>query len=88
MWNVHTFMGDFLSRKYAYYFPRRHPFVYVVLIVVGAILCLLRMPILLWPGVFLIFFANGSICKASLERLRFSNLRAVSPVSLTWQETA
>ena len=80
VWNLHTFMGDFLSRKYAYYFPSRHPFTYVVLIVIGSILCLLRMPIFLWPGAFLIFFANGSICKAENFRA-FAFLESVRVVA-------
>ena len=33
---------------------------YVLIIIVGSVLALLKMPILLWPGLFLIFFANGA----------------------------
>ena len=61
VFNVHRFLGNSISRKFAYYFEPRHPMIYVFITILGAALASLRMPILLWPGLFAIFFANGAI---------------------------
>ena len=70
VFNMHTFLGDTISRKVAYYFEPKHPMVYVFITIIGAVLASLRMPILLWPGLFAIFFANGAIYGATLLRFR------------------
>lgn len=69
VFNMHTFLGDTISRKVAYYFKPLPVLSYVVIIIIGAVLSLLRMPILLWPGLFLIFYANGSIYATSTKHI-------------------
>ncbi len=69
VFNMHTFLGDTISRKVAYYFPPAPVLSYVSIIIVGSILSLLKMPILLWPGLFLIFFANGSIYATTTKHM-------------------
>jgi len=59
--SLHTFLGDTISRKVAYYFELRHPMLYLLFTILGAVFASLRMPIFLWPGLFAIFFANGAI---------------------------
>ena len=65
VFNMHTFLGDTISRKVASCFPPAPALSYVLIIIVGAVLSLRRMPILLWPGLFAIFFANGAIYGAT-----------------------
>ena len=69
VFNMHTFLGDTISRKVAYYFKPAPVLSYVLIIIVGAVLSLLKMPILLWPGLFLIFFANGSIYATTTKHM-------------------
>ena len=69
VFNMHTFLGDTISRKVAYYFPPAPVLSYVLIIIVGSVLSLLKMPILLWPGLFLIFFANGSIYATTTKHM-------------------
>ena len=61
------------GRKVAYYYPSkdggRMCLGYIAVAVFGAILCLLKMPILLWPGLFLIFYANGSIYATTTKHI-------------------
>ena len=61
VFNMHTFLGDTISRKVAYYFEPRNPMIYLVFTILGALLASARIPVLLWPGLFSIFFANGAI---------------------------
>uniref|UniRef100_A0A6A7G760 Transmembrane protein n=2 Tax=Hirondellea gigas TaxID=1518452 RepID=A0A6A7G760_9CRUS len=61
MFNLCATFGDSLSRKLAYDFRPRHPFLYLLLSPIGAVLCISKIAILGWLGVFLIFFANGFI---------------------------
>lgn len=61
VFNMHSFLGDTIARKVAYCFEPRHPMIYVILIAAGAVISSLRVPLLLWPGIFLIFFGNGAI---------------------------
>lgn len=61
VFSMHVFLGDAISRKVAYYFEPRNPMLYLFLAIVGAVMGLLRMPILLWPGLFAINFANGAV---------------------------
>jgi len=71
--NIHTFLGDTISRKVAYYYPVRNggagSLMFIALAVTGAVLCLLRMPILLWPGLFMIFYANGGIYATTTKHI-------------------
>jgi hypothetical protein len=61
IFNMHTFLGDTISRMVAYYFEPRNPMLYLVFTILGSVLASLKMPILMWPGLFAIFFANGAI---------------------------
>ena len=96
IFNLHTFMGDTISRKMSYYFGDTvaasglagknamfAPLMYLLLTCVGAVLSLARMPILLWPGLFLIFLANGAVYASSTKYIdenvgRQFNLLALS----------
>lgn len=81
IFNLHTFMGDTISRKMTYYFgdslnqklgpwfAAHAPLVYLSLSCCGAVLALLRIPILMWPGLFLIFLANGAVYASSTKRI-------------------
>eukprot|EP01052_Picozoa_sp_SAG31_P027420 SAG31_NODE_2567_length_5464_cov_2.804660_2_plen_148_part_00 len=69
VFNMHTFLGDAISRKVAYYFKPAPVLSYVLIIGAGAVLASLKMPILLWPGLFLIFFANGSVYATSTKHI-------------------
>ena len=57
VFNMRTFLGDTISRKVASCFPPAPALSYVLIIIVGAVLSLLRMPILRWPG---LFFATAT----------------------------
>ena len=81
IFNLHTFMGDTISRKMTYYFgdslnqmlgpwfAAYAPLVYLGLSCCGAVLALLRIPILMWPGLFMIFLANGAVYASSTKRI-------------------
>merc|ERR1712154_594260 len=61
--------GDTIGRKVIYYFTlsKIHPSWYLILSFVGAFCCILKIPILTWFGMFLIFLANGLIYAASTK---------------------
>jgi hypothetical protein len=61
LFNTCSFLGDTLSRKLAYRSPRLHPFWFLIATAAGAAMCLSRVALLSILGVFLVFFANGSI---------------------------
>eukprot|EP00949_MAST-11_sp_MAST-11-sp1_P002202 g2202.t1 len=65
IYGVFTFAGDSLSRKFVYAIRPINPLWFLVLSLIGAVLCLCEVPALALPGVFLVFFANGSIYGAS-----------------------
>ena len=62
VYNTLTFLGDAISRKVAYVYRPVNPLFFNILSVLGAAMCLSKIAVLAWPGIFLIFFANGSIC--------------------------
>jgi hypothetical protein len=69
IYSIGTFIGDTAGRKIIYYFSlsRVHPACYLVLSLIGAFCCLLKVPFVSWIGIFLIFFANGLIYAASTK---------------------
>jgi hypothetical protein len=84
MYNCFTFLGDTLSRQLVYRAPRLlHPFWFLLLSATGAVLCLIKIPIIAPIGIFLIFFANGAIYGTSTKHIdsrvdRRVNLTALS----------
>ena len=65
-----VYLGDSLSRKVVYHAPTlRHPFWYLLSSAAGAALCLAKVPLLQPLGMFLIFFANGSIYATSTKHI-------------------
>lgn len=79
-----TFFGDTLSRQLVYRASRLyHPFWFLLLSVLGAFICLLKLPIVAPIGIFLVFFANGGIYATSSKHIdshvdRKINLTALS----------
>lgn len=69
IYSVGTFIGDTAGRKIIYYFhlSKIHPTYYLILSLVGAFCCILKVPFLSWLGIFLIFLANGLIYAASTK---------------------
>ena len=66
VFNLFTLAGDALSRPLAYHLKNPpHPFWFLILTVVGMGICLSKIAIIGPIGIFLIFFANGSIYAAS-----------------------
>eukprot|EP00455_Lapot_gusevi_P024852 TRINITY_DN2596_c0_g1_i1.p1 TRINITY_DN2596_c0_g1~~TRINITY_DN2596_c0_g1_i1.p1 ORF type:complete len:462 (-),score=139.20 TRINITY_DN2596_c0_g1_i1:151-1458(-) len=63
--NLFTLLGDSLSRKIVYVFPLRHPYLYLIPSFIGAALCLSKIAFVAPLGIFLVFFANGSIYATS-----------------------
>ena len=61
VFNLHSFFGDAISRKVAYYFQPQNPMLYLAFTAGGAVLASAGVPALLWPGLFAISFANGAI---------------------------
>ena len=59
--NCFSLVGDSLSRKVMYLIEPRHPWLYLVACLAGAALCLLKVAFVAPLGIFLVFFANGSI---------------------------
>jgi hypothetical protein len=50
VFNMHTFLGDTISRKMAYYFKPLPVMVYLLVTGLGAVLALLKIPVLFWTG--------------------------------------
>eukprot|EP01006_Ploeotia_vitrea_P004865 TRINITY_DN115622_c0_g1_i1.p1 TRINITY_DN115622_c0_g1~~TRINITY_DN115622_c0_g1_i1.p1 ORF type:complete len:455 (+),score=213.68 TRINITY_DN115622_c0_g1_i1:206-1570(+) len=69
VYNMFTLAGDSLSRKFAYWAEPRHPFVYLILTVVGAAICLSKYAIVAPIGIFLVFFTNGAIYATSTRHI-------------------
>ena len=69
IYSVGTFIGDTAGRKIIYYFhlSKVHPTYYLILSLLGAFCCILKIPLLSWIGIFLIFLANGLIYAASTK---------------------
>jgi len=59
--NLCTSLGDITSRKIMYLMKPINPLWFLLLTAGGAMCCLSKIAILAWPGIFLVFFANGSI---------------------------
>lgn len=59
--NLFTLVGDSTSRRLAYRLKPRNPFIFLVLSVLGAALCLSRVALVAPLGIFFVFFANGSV---------------------------
>jgi len=69
VYNMFTLAGDSLSRKFAYRTRARHPMVYLVFSVCGAILCFTKIGLLAPFGIFFVFFANGAIYATSTRHI-------------------
>ena len=69
IYSIGTFIGDTAGRKIIYYFhlSKIHPSCYLILSLIGAFCCILKIPFLSWIGIFLIFLANGLIYAASTK---------------------
>lgn len=61
VYNTCTFLGDTLSRKIAYWMRPVNPLWFLLLTGTGAALVLSKHAVMAWVGIFLVFFANGSI---------------------------
>lgn len=59
--NLCTSLGDIISRKIAYWMRPINPLWFLLLTFGGAACCLSKVAMLAWPGIFMVFFANGSI---------------------------
>lgn len=69
IYNLFTLAGDSISRRVAYRMKPVHPLWFLILSIVGAILCLSKIAILSPFGIFLVFFANGSIYANSTRHI-------------------
>jgi hypothetical protein len=84
VYNTFIYVGDSLSRQLVYRAEKlRHPFLYLICSAVGGLLCLAKLPLLTPVGIFLVFFANGSIYATSTKHIdtnvdRARNLTALS----------
>ena len=56
-----SFLGDFISRRIAYYDKGRNPFMFLILTLVGGGMILSKVALIAPLGMFCVMFANGSI---------------------------
>lgn len=83
IYNCFTLAGDSFSRKIAYRMKPRHPAVYLLCSVAGAAICLSKIPVIAPIGIFLVFFANGSIYAASTRYIDTHILKEFNLVALS-----
>jgi hypothetical protein len=61
IYNLFTLAGDSVSRKLMYLYRPRNPLVFLGCTAVGAVLCLVKIPVIAPIGIFLVFFGNGAV---------------------------
>ena len=69
LYSTCCFLGDSISRKVAYSDRARNPLFFLILSAIGAVLVLCKVLLLSFVGVFLIFYANGSIYAHNTRRI-------------------
>ena len=84
VYNTCIFLGDSISRQLVYKAPRlEDPLWYLWFSLAGALLGLAKIPILVPVGLFLVFFANGSIYATSTKYIDTHVDRAVNLTALS-----
>jgi hypothetical protein len=84
MYNMFTLAGDSSSRKLAYFFKPRHPFWFLIASFVGAAICLSKIAIIAPIGIFLVFFANGSIYASTTRHIDTHVLKEFNLIALSF----
>jgi len=69
LYSLCCFLGDSISRKVAYSDEARNPLYFLILSAIGAALILCKVLLLSFVGIFLIFYANGSIYAHNARRI-------------------
>ena len=69
LYSLCCFLGDSISRKVAYSDQARNPLYFLILSAIGAVMILCKVLILSLVGIFLIFYANGSIYAHNARRI-------------------
>ncbi|ETO13985.1 hypothetical protein RFI_23383 [Reticulomyxa filosa] len=84
VYSLCTFIGDTGGRKVVYWWDlQNNPLWFLLSSFAGGILCVVKIPILMWLGGFAIFFANGLIYAATTKRIDASVGRIFNLTSLS-----
>lgn len=84
IYNIFTLAGDAISRKVAYVFKPRHPFVYLSLSIIGAACCLTKIGFIAPLGIFFIMFANGAIYATTTRHIDTHILKEFNLIGLSF----
>lgn len=84
IFNIFIFCGDSFSRKLVYWHRQINPLWYLIISVIGTALNLSQVPIFSWPGIFLVYYANGAVYGTSTRYIDANVAKRFNLIALSF----